>query len=105
MKTAIQINIEMYGVTKRVKDLREIMFNIEHQNRTRSSSVITEDNCVALFYPWGHIILYTYPKSRFLSVTLFSTQCRIKVGSFKKAMINILKPEHCNADEIIRMVG
>ena len=105
MKTAIQLNIEMFGVTKRVKDLRELLFILEKQNKTQSSSVITEDNCVALFYPWGHIILYTYPKSRVLTINFFSDLCRVKVNAFKKGLVETLTPEHYDEDETIRTIG
>ncbi len=105
MKIATHMILDLFGTKKRLGSVKDIIDSLECQYKIKHTSLSSTYNCVIFTYKWGHILIYTYPKSSMIGVDLFSTLCSIKVHSLKTSLIGVFQPSRYEEHEMTRMVG
>ena len=102
MKLSEHIIIEMYGVKKRVGDIKSIFQSLERHNH---SSLISTNNCIVFIYSWGHIIIYTSPKDKMLAIEILSSLGAYHNEKMKANILNIFQPQKYDVQETTRPLG
>lgn len=92
----------MEGTKKRVGDIKSIFQNIEYTLNLLHVSLISTNNCVTFLYPWGHIIIYTYPQDTIITVEFLYPVWEEKIDKMQKIVVDIFQPTTHNFKEISR---
>lgn len=91
----------MKGTKKRVGDIKAIFQNIEFTQNLLHSSLISTNNCVTFLYSWGHMIIYTYPQDKIITVEFLYPKWNDKIDKIIQASIAIFQPEEHDLKEFI----
>jgi hypothetical protein len=83
----------MEGTKKRVGDIKSIFQNIEYTQQLMHSSLISTNSCITFLYSWGHIIIYTFPQDKIITVEFLYPKWNDKVENIIKASIAVFQPE------------
>jgi hypothetical protein len=90
----------MKGTKKRIGDIKSIFQNIEFTQNILHSSLISTNNCVTFLYPWGHIIIYTYPQDKIITVDFLYPPHNYKIEKIITAGLAIFQPENHSIEEL-----
>jgi hypothetical protein len=102
MKKLKQKILYMQGTKKRVGDIKSIYQNIEFSINLFHSSLISTNNCVTFLYSWGHMIIYTFPQDKIITIEFLYPVWNDKIDHIIQASIDIFQPITHNIKEINR---
>ena len=85
--------LEMQGTKRRVGDIKSIFQNIEYNMRLSHISLISTNNCITFLYTWGHIIIYTFPQDRIITVEFLYQDWNKKIDDMIESSLQIFRPE------------
>lgn len=105
MKLSEHIIIEMYGVKKRVGDIKSLLASVEKNNHFQHTTLVSTNNCLIFLYVWGHFIVYTAPKDKMLSVEVLSNLGAYRNSKIKQNLLGIFQPEKYDIQETTRPLG
>ena len=92
----------LYGTKKRVGDIKSIFQTIEYSLQFLHNSLISTNNCITFLYSWGHIIIYTFPQDKTITVDFLYPSWNNKVNSMINDIVNIFEPDTFELKEITR---
>jgi|SRR6056297_2840441 len=102
MKKLTQKILKMEGTKRRVGDIKAIYQNIECSVKLLHVSLISTNNCVTFLYSWGHMIIYTFPQDKVITIEFLYPIWNDKIDKVIKASIDIFQPETHNIKEVKR---
>ena len=102
MKKLKQKILYMNGAKKRVGDIKSIYQNIEYTLNLLHTSLISTNNCVTFLYPWGHMIIYTFPQEKLITLEFLYPTWNDKIDKIIQASIDIFQPITHDIKEINR---
>jgi hypothetical protein len=83
----------MKGTKKRVGDIKAIFQNIEFGQQILHTSLISTNTCITFLYSWGHIIIYTYPQDKIITVEILYPKWNDKIDNIIETTIAVFQPE------------
>ena len=92
----------MKGTKKRVGDIKSIFQNIEYSMSLLHTSLISTNNCITFLYPWGHIIIYTFPQEQLITIEFLYQEWNTKIETIIISAIKIFEPDKHTIKEIDR---
>lgn len=90
----------LYGAKKRVGDIKAIFQTIEYTLQFLHNSLISTNNCITFLYSWGHIIIYTFPQDKMITVEFLYPSWNTKVNSMINDIVNIFEPDTFELKEL-----
>lgn len=84
--------LNMEGTKKRVGDIKSIFQNIEYSMQFLHTSLISTNTCVTFLYSWGHIIVYTFPQDKIITVEFLYPSWNTKIEIMIDSLIKIFQP-------------
>ena len=102
MKLSEHIIIEMYGVKKRVGDIKSLFHSIEKNNFFQHTTLVSTNNCIIFLYNWGHFIVYTAPNNQMLSVEILSNLGPHRNTKIKQNILGVFQPHRHDVQELTR---
>lgn len=102
MKKLKQKILHMEGTKKRVGDIKNIFQAIETNMQLLHNSLISTNNCITFLYSWGHIIIYTFPQDRIITIDFLYPLWYKDMDAIIKAILSIFQPETYDIKDITR---
>lgn len=102
MKKFKQKILHMRGTKKRVGDIKSVFQNIEYSTDILHTSLISTNNCITFLYSWGHIIIYTFPQDKIITVEFLYPKWNGKIDKILKIIVDVFQPETHKIKEIER---
>jgi hypothetical protein len=93
MKKIKYKRLYMTGTKRRVGDIKSIFQNIEFTQQILHTSLISTNTCITFLYSWGHIIIYTYPQDKVITIEFLYPKWNDKVDNIIMATLAIFQPE------------
>ena len=94
--------LRMEGTKKRVGDIKAIFQNIEFTQQLLHTSLISTNTCVTFLYPWGHIIIYTFPQDKIITVEFLYPIWETKIEKIIEVILAVFRPEKHTIKEMDR---
>lgn len=85
--------LKMEGAKKRVGDIKSIFQNIEFAQQLLHTSLISTNSCVTFLYSWGHIIIYTFPQDKVITVDFLYPQWNDSIEKIIDIVVAIFQPD------------
>lgn len=105
MNSSTFICLELFGVHKRIPDIERISHSIDKQVNICRINAFTANNCQAIFYHWGHILIYTWPEISLLNIEILSNMNNIETQVLKETILNIYKPKQYTSFDTTQITG
>jgi len=100
MKKLHRKTLILQGTKKRVGDIKSIFQTIEYNLKFLHTSLISTNNCITFLYSWGHIIIYTFPKDKLITVDFLYPSWNKKVSSMITDIVSIFEPDTFDLKDI-----
>ncbi len=84
--------LKMEGTKKRVGDIKAIFQNIEFTQQLLHTSLISTNTCVTFLYSWGHIIIYTFPQDKIITVEFLYPHWNDKIEKIIDVVLAVFQP-------------
>lgn len=102
--TSQHIIIELFGAKKRINSIKNTIRYVEQQNKLKHDALVSTRTCVVFLYSWGHLILYSNPNNRTISIDLLSSLNLFKIDCVINALLEIFKPDKYEKTDIARII-
>ena len=105
LNTASQEMLELFGVSKRMADLEATSYVIERQLGLERNFNVSYENCQVILYDWGHIIYYTFPEEKMMTIDILACLTTFQVDQLKQAILKVFSPSQYLSFNTFRMTG
>jgi hypothetical protein len=102
MKKLRQKLLTMDGTKKRINDIRSVFQNIEYSFVLLHNSLTSTNSCLTFLYPWGHIIIYSFPQDSKITVEFLYPEWMDKVDKIIQTLLAVFQPVSHKIKEIDR---
>ena len=99
MKKLNHTFLDMQGTKKRIGDIKAIFQNLEYSLKLLHSALISTNNCVTILYSWGHVIIYTYPQDKVITIEIQHPTYQ-DIGTILTSVVQIFQPVKHNIEEV-----
>lgn len=84
--------LELQGVKKRIGNIKSILRNLENWFHFEHTSLISTNIGIFFVYNWGHIIIYTYPYHKIITIDIISDLPYAKIKELKEGLLGAFSP-------------
>ena len=100
MKKLNRKTLVLRGTKKRVGDIKSIFQTMEYSFQFLHTSLISTNNCITFLYSWGHIIIYTFPLEKIITIDFLYPSWNTKIDAMIKDIVSIFEPENYTLKDV-----
>jgi S-adenosylmethionine/arginine decarboxylase-like enzyme len=105
MISAKTICIELFGVNKRIIDIKNISRIVDKQLDYEKIGCTQSANCYMCIYNFGYIVYYTWPEKKMLNIDILSCLSESQNSAIKKTFLEVFKPSQYLYSDLMRITG